>query len=59
VPEYLGELEAPKYGEKRWDYIHRCRADTFDLWVWGKHPTDNGYFYSSDRKTWAKVHNDF
>jgi hypothetical protein len=59
VPTYIKEITSPHYGEKRWDYIHYCKNDSFGLAMWGRKPTDDAYMYNSERKKWEVVENSF
>ena len=58
-PNYLGHITPPHYGEKKWDYVHYCKNDSFGLAMWGRRPTDDGYVYSSERKKWEITANSF
>ena len=59
VPTYVGRITSPRYGERRWDYIHYCKDDSFALAMWGRRLTDDGYLYSSERKKWEVSENSF
>lgn len=58
-PNYIGSIKQPRYGERRWDYIHYCKNDTFGLGMWGRRSTDKGYVYSSERRKWELADNSF
>jgi hypothetical protein len=58
-PTYIRQITQPRYGQRRWDYIHYCKNDTFGLAVWGRKLTDNAYMYNSERKKWEVVENSF
>jgi len=59
VPTYLGKITQPRYGEKRWDYIHYCKNDSFGLAMWGQELSDDGFVYSSERRKWEVAENSF
>jgi hypothetical protein len=58
-PDYIGLITSPRYGERRWDYTHYCKNDSFGLAMWGQRSTDNGYIYRSERKQWEVAENSF
>lgn len=58
-PDYVGLITPPHYGQRRWDYTHYCRNDSFGLAMWGRRPTDDGYIYRSERKQWEVAENSF
>jgi hypothetical protein len=58
-PDYLRQIIPPRYGEKRWDYIHYCKKDSFALFMWGRKAYQDGYWYDSDKKQWGVVENSF
>ena len=58
-PDYIGHITPPRYGTRRWDYIHYCKNDSFGLAMWGRRLTDDGYVYSSERKKWEVAENSF
>jgi len=58
-PGYIRKITPPKYGAKRWDYIHYCKKDTFALFMWGREPYEDGYYYDNDKKQWGVVENSF
>jgi len=58
-PDYVGHITPPRYGEKKWNYIHYCKNDSFGLAMWGRRLTDEGYVYSSERKKWEVAENSF
>jgi hypothetical protein len=58
-PDYLSQIARPKYGDGRWDCVHYCKDDSFGLAIWGRHTTDNGYVYSSQRRQWEVAENSF
>jgi hypothetical protein len=58
-PNYVGHITSPRYGEKKWTYVHYCKNDSFGLAMWGKKLTDDGYVYSSERKQWETAENSF
>jgi hypothetical protein len=58
-PAYIGHITSPRYGERKWDYVHYCRNDSFGLAMWGRKLTDDGYMYNSERKQWEVAENSF
>jgi hypothetical protein len=58
-PTYISQITQPRYGARRWDYIHYCKNDSFGLAMWGQRLTDDGYLYSSDTKRWEVAQNSF
>lgn len=59
IPDYMGKITPPRYGQKRWDYIHYCKNDSFGLAMWGQDLTDDGFVYSSERRKWEVAENSF
>ncbi|SRR6266496_547310 len=59
VPAYIKQIIPPRYGQRRWDYIHYCKNDSFGLAMWGRSLTDDAYVYSSERKKWEVAENSF
>ena len=58
-PGYIGRITSPRYGEKKWDYVHYCKDDSFGLAMWGRRLMDDGYLYSSERRQWEVAENSF
>jgi hypothetical protein len=58
-PSYIPKITPPRYGEKRWNYTHYCKNDSFGLAMFGRRLTDDDYVYSSDRKKWEVAENSF
>lgn len=58
-PSYIPKITPPRYGEKRWNYTHYCKNDSFGLAMSGRRLTDDDYVYSSERKRWEIAENSF
>jgi len=58
-PTYIADISPPRYGDRKWDYVHYCKKDAFGLAMWGRRLTDEGYVYSSERKSWEVAENSF
>lgn len=58
-PTFIGKITPPRYGAKRWQYVHYCKTDSFGLTMAGARLTDDDYVYSSERKRWEIAENSF
>ena len=59
MPSYMRQITQPRYGERRWDYVHYCKNDSFALYMWGRKAYQDGYWYDSDKKAWGVIENSF
>jgi hypothetical protein len=57
--EYIDEIKAPTYGEKKWDYVYKYGSQEFVLYFWGKKSYDVGYGFFSSKGKWLRIENSF
>jgi hypothetical protein len=59
IPNYVRQIAPPRYGARRWDYVHYCKNDSFALFMWGRRADQDAYWYDSEKKQWGLIENSF
>jgi hypothetical protein len=50
TPKYMSAVKPPRYGEKKWEYVHYPKRDSFALYLRGRKHSQETYWYNPLRQ---------